>query len=82
MQKIRLSHYKQDRLNEHFVSGSAARTVASVCVVNRKTAAFFFLRLRETVSYEVEAESEGILAASGKANAGAERRAKSNSACI
>ncbi len=52
MRKSRLSHYKQDRLTEHFVSGSTARTAASLCGVNRKTAAFYFLRLREIIAYE------------------------------
>ena len=47
MRKSRLSHYKQDRLTEHFISGSTARTMASLCGVNRKTAAFYFLQLRE-----------------------------------
>jgi len=60
MRKSRLSHYKQDRLTEHFISGSTARTAASLCGVNRKTAAFFFLRLREIIAYELEAESEAM----------------------
>ena len=54
MRKSRLSTYKQDRLTEHFVSGSTARTAASLCGVNRKTAAFYFLRLREIIAYELE----------------------------
>lgn len=60
MRRSRLSHYKQDRLSEHFVSGSTARTAASLCGVNRKTSAFFFLRLREIIAYELEAESEAM----------------------
>ena len=60
MRKSRLSHYKQDRLIEHFVSGSTALTAASLCGVNRKTAAFFFLRLREIISLELEAENEAM----------------------
>ena len=60
MRKSRLSHYKQDRLIEHFVSGSTALTAASLCCVNRKTAAFFFLRLREIIALELEAESEAM----------------------
>ncbi len=60
MRKSRLSHYKQDRLTEHFVSGSTARTAASLCGVNRKTAAFYFLRLREIIAYELEAESQAM----------------------
>jgi transposase len=38
MRKSRLSRYKQNRLIEHFVSGSTALTAASLCAVNRKTA--------------------------------------------
>ena len=60
MRKSRLSHYKQDRLIEHFVSGSSALTAASLCCVNRKTSAFFFLRLREIIALELEAESEAM----------------------
>ena len=56
IRKSRLSSNKQDRLSEHFVSGSTARTTASLCGVNRKTAAFYFLRLREIIAYELEAE--------------------------
>ena len=60
MRKGRLSKYKQDRLIEHFVSGSTALTVASLCSVNRKTAAFFFLRLRAIIVLELEAEREAM----------------------
>lgn len=60
MRKSRLSRYKQDRLIEHFVAGTTARTAASLCGVNRKTAAFFFHRLREIVALELEAESEAM----------------------
>ncbi|MDC1214865.1 IS1595 family transposase, partial [Rhodospirillales bacterium] len=45
---------------EHSVSGSTALTAASLCGVNRKTAAFFFLRLREIIIFELEAESEAM----------------------
>lgn len=45
---------------EHFVSGSTARTTASLCGVHRKTAAFYFLRLREIIAYKLEAESEAM----------------------
>ena len=60
MRKSRLSHYKQDRLIEHFVAGTTARTAASLCGVNRKTAAFYFLRLREIIAIELDAESEAM----------------------
>jgi hypothetical protein len=57
MRKSRLSDYKQDRMIEHFISRSTALTAASLCGVNRKTAAFFFLRLREIIALELEAGS-------------------------
>ena len=60
MRKSRLSRYKQDRLIEHFVAGATARTAASLCGVNRKTAAFYFLRLREIIAVELEGESEAM----------------------
>ena len=60
MRKSRLSRYKQDRLIEHFVAGTTALTTASLCGVNRKTAAFYFHRLREIIAYELEAESEAM----------------------
>ena len=60
MRKSRLSRYKQDRLIEHFVAGKTARTAASLCGVNRKTAAFYFHRLREIIAFELEAENEAM----------------------
>ena len=57
MRKSRLSRYKQGRLVEHFVAGTTARTAASLCGVNGKTAALYFLRLREIIADELEAES-------------------------
>ena len=62
MRKSRLSLYKQDRLIEHFVAGTTARTAASLCGVNRKTAAFFFHRLREVITYELEQEGLAMFA--------------------
>ena len=60
MRKSRLRHYKQDRLTEHFISGSTARTMASLCGVNRKTEAFYFLQLREVIAYEQKDGSEAL----------------------
>ena len=53
MRKSRLSQYKQDRLVERFVAGSPAHTAAALIGVNRKTAAFYFLRLREIILLEL-----------------------------
>ena len=58
MRKSRLSQHKQGRLIEHFVAGTTARTAASLCKVHRNTAAYYFLRLRKTIAYELEAESK------------------------
>ena len=52
MRKSRLSQYKQDKLIEHFVSGSTARTASVLVKVNKTTAAFFFHRLREIIACE------------------------------
>ena len=61
MRKSRLSKYKQGRLVEHFVGGTTARTAASLCEVNRNTAALYFMRLREIIAYELEAETADML---------------------
>src|SRR5882757_7423459 len=54
MRKRRLSWPVQRRLIEHFVSGSTARTAASLVGVNKSTAAFYFQRLREIIAQESE----------------------------
>ena len=88
MRKSRLSQHKQGRLIEHFVAGTTARTAASLCKVHRNTAAYYFLRLRKTIAYELEAESKAMfdgeielmkatLVAGGKENAGAVLQIKS-----
>ena len=46
MRKSRLSWYKQERLIEHFVAGTTARTLASLVDVNKTTASYYFHRLR------------------------------------
>ncbi len=57
MRKSRLSQYKQDRLIEHFVSGSTARTASKLVNVNKTTAAYYFHRLREIIALETESEA-------------------------
>jgi transposase len=57
MRKSRLSWSIQRRLIEHFVSGSTARTAASLIDVNKSTAAFYFQRLREIIALESEDRS-------------------------
>ena len=60
MRKSRLSGYKQDRLIEHIVAGTTVPTASSLCGVNRKTATFYFHRLREIIAFELEAENEAM----------------------
>jgi len=60
MRKGRLSRHKHGRLIEHFLAGTTARTAARRCGVHRNTAAYYFLRLREIIAYELEAESEAM----------------------
>ena len=60
MRKSRLSKYKQARFTQYFVAGTTAQTVAALCGVNRKTAAYYFHRLREIVALELEAEGEAL----------------------
>jgi len=57
MRKSRISIYKQDRLIEHFVSGSTARTAAKLINVNKTTAAYYFHRLREIITLEIQNEA-------------------------
>ncbi len=49
MRKSRLVWRKQKRLIELFVAGSAARTAASLVGVNKTTASWYFLRLRQLI---------------------------------
>ena len=57
MRKSRLSNYIQSKLIEHFVAGTTARCAAELIGVNRKTAAYYYLRLREIIAYQLEQES-------------------------
>ena len=58
MRKSRLSWYKQERLIEHFVSGSTARCAASLVGVNFKTSVYYFRRLRELIAFHIEQEAD------------------------
>jgi transposase len=57
MRKSRLSIAKQERLIEHFVSGSTARCTADLVGVNKTTAAYYFHRLREIIYQATEDET-------------------------
>jgi len=53
MRKSRLNTVKQQKLIEHFVAGTTARCAAGLIGVNRKTAAYYYHRLREIISTEL-----------------------------
>jgi transposase len=61
MRKSRLSRVKQNKLIEHFVAGTTARCAADLVGVNRKTAAYYFHRLRIIISQHLEAEAKEFL---------------------
>ena len=61
MRKSRLSPAKQARLMEHFVAGTTARCAAALVGVNRKTAAYYFHRLRAIICYHQELEADGVV---------------------
>jgi transposase len=54
MRKSRFAWAVPRRLIEDFVSGSTARTAASLVGVNKNTAALYFHRLREIIAQESE----------------------------
>jgi len=56
LRKSRLSWQKQARLMEHFVAGATARTAAELIQVNKRTAAYYFYRLREIIYQATEDE--------------------------
>ena len=61
MRKGRLSGATQARLMEHFVAGTTARCAAALVGVNRKTAAYYFHRLREIICYRLELEADHVV---------------------
>ena len=54
MRKSRLSRNKQNRLIEHFVAGTTARTASVLVGVNKSTASYYFHRLRELIFMALE----------------------------
>ena len=61
MRRSRLSRAKQNKLIEHFVAGTSARTTAELAGVNRKTAGYYFHRLRVIISQHLESETGEFL---------------------
>ena len=60
MRKSRISEAKQGKLIEHSVAGTTARCAADLVGVNRNTAAYYFQRLRDIISYHVEQAAHEI----------------------
>jgi len=60
MRKSRLKNQIQDKLIEHFVAGTTARCAAELIGVNRKTASYYFHRLREIIAYQLDQESQDV----------------------
>lgn len=61
MRKSRLSRVKQNKLIEHFFPGTTARSASGLVGVNRKTAAYYFRRLRVIISQYLESEANESL---------------------
>jgi len=57
MRRSRLSKAKQDRLIEYFVACTTARCAAALVGINRKTAIYYFHRLRELIVRDLELEA-------------------------
>ena len=53
----RLTHNQSNRLIEHFVAGTPARTAAALIGVNKDTAATFYHRLRIVIAKNLAAEA-------------------------
>jgi transposase len=60
MRKSRLKKHIQDRLIEHFVAGTTARCAAELIGVNRKTAGYYYHRLRQIIAYHRDQESQDV----------------------
>ncbi len=60
MRKSRLSTVRQHKLMEHFVAGTTARCAADLIGVNRKTAAYYYHRLRENITLKLEQSADEV----------------------
>ena len=61
MRKSRITWPKPCHLMEHFVAGTTARCAAELLGVNRKTAAYYFHRLREIIASHIEQDFHDVL---------------------
>ncbi len=60
MRKSHLSYSKQEKLIEHFVSGTAAPCAAILLGINKSSTAYYSHRLREIIALALEKESEEV----------------------
>lgn len=60
--KSKLSWSQQERLLEHFVSGSTARCAASLVGINKSSSAYYFHRLREIIAWQMELQADDVFA--------------------
>lgn len=56
MRKSRLNKKIQEKLIEHFVAGTTARTATELFGVNKNTAAYYYHRLREIIHQKTEVD--------------------------
>jgi len=61
MRKSRLSWTKQHKLIEHFVADTTARCTADLLSINRKTAAYYYHRLREIIIMKLCEDASAFL---------------------
>ncbi len=52
----KLTHFQSNKLVEHFIAGTPARTAAELVGVNRNTARDFYHKLREIIAWQIEEE--------------------------
>jgi transposase len=57
LRRSRLTAQQTERLLEHFVAGTPARTSSELVGVNRNTATYFYHRLREVIARHLESTS-------------------------
>lgn len=68
LRRSRLTDQQSQRLLEHFVAGTPARSAAALIGVNRNTARFFYHRLREIIAERLARTSRHQLDVAGAIN--------------
>ena len=58
LHRSKLTHFQTERLLEHFVAGTPARTTALLVGVNRNSANLFYMKLRSVIYENLSAEIE------------------------